>query len=151
MFNPVAPYGYLLPNVYLFMADIASPDLFVCVFVGPGFVSTSLAFMRSSANHASGLYGRLAQNPVNREGLTQCAQQFVTTPLFFGCIVWSLSSSSSFNFYTLGYGTNLTIFLFCGFIYNRITNLPITIRCCGIHYSLEITFTSFPRHFDLFS
>ena len=27
MFNPVAPYGYLLPNVYLFMADIANPDL----------------------------------------------------------------------------------------------------------------------------
>ena len=29
-FNPVAPYGYLLPTVYLFMADIANPDLFVC-------------------------------------------------------------------------------------------------------------------------
>ena len=24
-----APYGYLLPNMYLFMADIANPDLFV--------------------------------------------------------------------------------------------------------------------------
>ena len=31
MFNPVAPYGYLLPNVYLFMADIENPDLSVCV------------------------------------------------------------------------------------------------------------------------
>ena len=29
VFNPVAPYGYLLPTVYLFM-DIANPDLFVC-------------------------------------------------------------------------------------------------------------------------
>ena len=28
--NPVAPYGYILPTVYLFMADIANPDLFVC-------------------------------------------------------------------------------------------------------------------------
>ena len=28
MFNPVAPYGYLLPNMYLFMADIANPDFF---------------------------------------------------------------------------------------------------------------------------
>ena len=37
VFNPVAPYGYLLPTVYLFMADIANP----CVVVGPGFVSTS--------------------------------------------------------------------------------------------------------------
>ena len=31
VFNPVTPYGYLLPNVHLFMADIANPDLFVCV------------------------------------------------------------------------------------------------------------------------
>ena len=30
MFNPVAPYRYLLPTMYLFMADIANPDLFVC-------------------------------------------------------------------------------------------------------------------------
>ena len=30
MFNHVAPYRYLLPTVYLFVADIANPDLFVC-------------------------------------------------------------------------------------------------------------------------
>ena len=30
VFNPVAPYGYLLPTVYLFIADIANPYLFVC-------------------------------------------------------------------------------------------------------------------------
>ena len=29
VFNPVAPYGYLLSTVYLFMADIVNPDLFV--------------------------------------------------------------------------------------------------------------------------
>ena len=29
VFNPVAPYRYLLSTVYLFMADIANPDLFV--------------------------------------------------------------------------------------------------------------------------
>ena len=27
--NPVAPYGYLLPNMYLFIADITNPDSFV--------------------------------------------------------------------------------------------------------------------------
>ena len=27
--NPVLPYGYLLPNMYLFIADIANPDSFV--------------------------------------------------------------------------------------------------------------------------
>ena len=29
IFNPVAPYGYLLPNMYLFIADITNPDSFV--------------------------------------------------------------------------------------------------------------------------
>ena len=27
VFNPVAPYRYLLPNLYLYVADIANPDL----------------------------------------------------------------------------------------------------------------------------
>ena len=27
--NPVVPYGYLLPNMYLFIADITNPDSFV--------------------------------------------------------------------------------------------------------------------------
>ena len=30
MFNPVAPYQYRLPTVYLFMANITNPGLFVC-------------------------------------------------------------------------------------------------------------------------
>ena len=29
VFNPGAPYGYLIPNIYLFIADIANPDSFV--------------------------------------------------------------------------------------------------------------------------
>ena len=29
VFNPVAPYVYLLPNMYLCIADITNPDLFV--------------------------------------------------------------------------------------------------------------------------
>ena len=32
VFNPVAPYGYppnMLPNMYLFIADITNPDSFV--------------------------------------------------------------------------------------------------------------------------
>ena len=29
VFNPVAPYGYLLPNMYLFIVGIATPDSFV--------------------------------------------------------------------------------------------------------------------------
>ena len=30
MFNPVAPYRYLLPNVCLSVADIANPDFLGC-------------------------------------------------------------------------------------------------------------------------
>ena len=29
VFNHVAPYGYLLSDMYLFMPDITNPDLFV--------------------------------------------------------------------------------------------------------------------------
>ena len=29
VFNPVVPYVYLLPNMYLFIADITNPDSFV--------------------------------------------------------------------------------------------------------------------------
>ena len=29
-FNPVSPYRYLFPTLYLFVADIANLDLFVC-------------------------------------------------------------------------------------------------------------------------
>ena len=56
MFNHVAPYGYLLPNMYLFIADITNPDSFFNV-VGPGFVSTSHAFVRSSASHPTYPHG----------------------------------------------------------------------------------------------
>ena len=29
VFNPVAPYGYLLSDMYLFMADITNPEFLV--------------------------------------------------------------------------------------------------------------------------
>ena len=66
MFNPVAPYEYLLHTVYFFMADIANPDVCVCVVIGLGCVSTSPAFMRSSASHLAGTHGQLAPQTVNR-------------------------------------------------------------------------------------
>ena len=88
VFNPVAPYGYLLPNVYLFMADIANPDL----FVEPGFVSTSPAFMRNSANHPAGPHGRLCKKNVNRVPLlgaggsdTICTAVFIRSDSSTAC------------------------------------------------------------------
>ena len=50
VFNYVAPYGYLLPNMYLFIADITNP----------GLVSTSPTFVRSSTSHPAGPHGRCA-------------------------------------------------------------------------------------------
>ena len=58
--------------------------------VGPGLVSTSAAFVSSSASHPAGPH---AQKTVNREGSTQFAQQLVsvaTAPPLVGCVVWSL-------------------------------------------------------------
>ena len=39
------------------------------VVVEPGLVSTSLAFMRSSASHPAGPHGRLSQETVNRASI----------------------------------------------------------------------------------
>ena len=65
VFNPVAPYGYLLSDMYLFMADITN-QTFLFKVVGPGLVSTSPAFVSSSASHPAGSHGRHAQTTVNR-------------------------------------------------------------------------------------
>ena len=63
--------------------------------VGPGLVSTSPAFVSSSASHPAGPHGLHTQKTVNwgREGSTQFAQQFesaVTAPPLGGCVVCSL-------------------------------------------------------------
>ena len=67
--------------------------------VGPGLVSTSPAFVSSSASHSAGPHGRHAKKNGKsgphcwgREGSTQFAQQFlsaVTAPPLVGCVVWS--------------------------------------------------------------
>ena len=59
VFNPVAPYGYLLSDMYLFMADITNPDLLFKV-VEPGLVSISPAFVSSSDSHPAGPHARHA-------------------------------------------------------------------------------------------
>ena len=79
--------------------------------VGPGLVSTSPAFVSSSASHPAGPHGRHAQKTVNRgphcwgrEGSTQFAQQFlsaVTAPPLVGCVVWSLQIVVNTSFQTV--------------------------------------------------
>ena len=69
----------------------------LCVVVGPGYVSTSPAFMRSSANHPA---VRMACLPPKKRKIgpnvleisTQFARQFVTTvtvPPSVCCVVWN--------------------------------------------------------------
>ena len=85
MFNPVAPFGYLLPNMYLFIADIQIQTRLFEV-VGPGLVSTSPAFVMRSASHPAGPHGRLAQKKVNRAG----GFDTICTAVCDCCVVWSL-------------------------------------------------------------
>ena len=77
----------------------------LCDVVGPGFVSTSTAFMRSRASHPAGQHGWLAHEHGKLgphcwgwEVSTQFAQQFVSAvsaPPIVGCGVWSLVYASS--------------------------------------------------------
>ena len=98
VFNPVAPYGYLLPNVYLFMADIANPDLFVCVCRTwicldiTRFYDEQRQPSNGSAWPACPKNGKSGSHCCGREGSTQFAQQFVTAvtaQTLVGCVVWN--------------------------------------------------------------
>ena len=101
MFNPVVLYRYLLPTMYLFMADIANPDLFGCR-CRTWICLDITRFKRSRASHSAGPHDGLAQKRYiwphfwGRQGSTQFAQQFVTAvtaPPLVGCVVWSLYCS----------------------------------------------------------
>ena len=91
-----------LPCIYLW--QISQLQTCLCVVVGPGLVSTSPAFMRSSASHLAGCMAGMLKNGKSgphcwgREFSTQFAQQFVTAvtaPLRVGCVVWSHNRPSS--------------------------------------------------------
>ena len=79
--------------------QISLIQTFLFKVVGPGLVSTSPAFVNSSASHPAGPHGRHAKKTVNRApiawgrgGSTQFAQQLesaVTAPPLVGCVVWS--------------------------------------------------------------
>ena len=59
-FNPVTPYRYLFPKLYLSVADIANPDLFACVC--RTWISLDISrFMRSRTNHPVGQHDWLAK------------------------------------------------------------------------------------------
>ena len=115
--------------------QISQIQAFLFKVVGPGLVSTSPAFVSSSASHPAGAHDRHAQKTVNRApiaggggGSTQFAQQLettVTAPPLVGCVVWSQCVSSSNDSCTLvisqprtvGWTLDKTVRSLCRFIY----------------------------------
>ena len=91
--------------------QISQIQTFLFKVVGPGLVSTSPAFVSSSASHPAGPH---APKTVNRApiaggqgGSTQFAQQLETTataPPLVGCVVWSL---------------HFIVYLFMSTVYNK--------------------------------
>ena len=71
MINPVAPYRYLLANMYLFMADIANPDVIGCCC--RTWISFVISCFYEEQCHPAGLHGRLPNKTKHREGWTQFA------------------------------------------------------------------------------
>ena len=85
MFNHVAPYGYMCSDLYLFMADITNPDLFVLscrTWIGLDITR----FCEQQRQPSSGMPLK-----TGREGSTQFAQQLESAPPLVGCVVWSLT------------------------------------------------------------
>ena len=93
MFNPVAHYGYLLPTVYLFMADISNTDLFMCgCRTWICLDITRFYEEQRQPSIGSAWPDRLKTVNWGWEVWTQFAQLFVTAvtaPPFVGCVVWS--------------------------------------------------------------
>ena len=81
MFNPVAPYQYLLPSLYLSVADIANPSLKLCVCGSRTWISHDIA--RFDDEHCQPSSGSawpacpktlIGPHGWGREGSTQFAQ-----------------------------------------------------------------------------
>ena len=96
VFNPVAPYGYLLSGMYLFMTDITNPDFLVwsCrTWIGLDITR----FCEQRRQPSSGSAWPACPKNGKSGGSTQFAQQFefaVTAPPLV-CCVWSRKGSIS--------------------------------------------------------
>ena len=85
--------------------QISQIQTFLFKVVGSGLVSTSPAFVSSSASHPAGPHDRHAQKTVNRapiagggevrHNLQQQLESTVTAPPLVGCVVWSIHHRSS--------------------------------------------------------
>ena len=103
VFNPVSPYRYLLLNLYLSVADIENPDLFV--FVCRTWIRLDISrFYKEQYQPSSGSMTGLPKNvnwaPIaggrrNRHNLHRLCQTTVTAPPRVGHVVWSPHNPSS--------------------------------------------------------
>ena len=86
MFYPVAHYGYLLPNMYLFIADIANTDLDCLSY--RTWIRLDITHFCEEQRQRSALPA-CQKNSMSgphcwgREGSTQFAHQFMTVPASF--------------------------------------------------------------------
>ena len=116
-------YICFLPCICLW--HISQIQTYLRVVVRPGFVSTSPAFMRSSASHPAGPFGRFAKKGISdpscwgREVSTQFTQQFaktvVTAPPLVGCVVWSQLLSGALSL-LWSYNYTVVFLLFIGLL-----------------------------------
>ena len=142
MFNPVAPFRYLLPNLYFSVADIVNPVLFAC----GSRTWISLDITRFYEEHCQPIqWVRMAGLPENgnrapiawggrgRHNLHRVCQTAVTAPPRVGCVVWSRYHHS---LYPITHGTpSLTVTITRCYHYSLLQSLTVTITHC-YHYLL---------------
>ena len=98
VFNPITPYRYLLPNLYLSVIDIANPDLFPCG--SRTWISLDIdRFCEEHCQSSGGSAWPACTNNSNRvpiagggrgrHNLHRVCQTAVTALPCVGCVVWS--------------------------------------------------------------
>ena len=97
-FNPIVPYRYLLPNMYLSVAEIANPDFLGCCC--QTWSSLDIArFYEEQCQPSSGSAWPACQKTGNSSTIagtggvdticTADCHTAVTAPTRVGCVVWS--------------------------------------------------------------
>ena len=141
MFNPVAPYRYLLPTLYLSVADIATPDLSLDIARFYCQKSSGSAWPACPKNdNRAPLLGR-----EGRHNLHRVCQTVVTAPPRVGCVVWSMNMMvpPSLPLYE-HYGFPLTSAT-CMLIKLNIM-VPLTSATCMLIKVSMMVLTSLPLH-----
>ena len=166
MFNPVVPYEYLLPTVYLFMANITHPALFVCGCRTWICLDITCFYEEqpSSGVHMAGLSKNGKSGP-HCWGLevfdTICTTvTTVTATLLIGGIIWNLFPRLSLlPFIEQGLGTMsvpiphpalgwFTASCSCYLTLVAWNNLPASVMVSGKESTLIIQFATRPDAFS---